>query len=206
MELTKQHKVLAGIVSLGVGAVVLDRTVLNSGVTGPSVSAAATTSDSIKPGSAGPSAVVIERLADRIAQVEGRAQDQDAIAGAIVAPANWSVANVPASSASGSTRGTSLRFDQFRVSSVMTRPVAAAVVNGHMLRSGQNYAFGTAGDGKFGVLSQDELRQQRKLSVDSVSTVRLVSVIPRSDDNPGGAVIEVDGKRIELLIEQSEKD
>lgn len=204
VELTKQHKVLAGILLLGAGAVVLDRTVLSSGISGPDQAAAAITSSSTNRVCDTAPSTSLESLTTRVSRLDGVAIDQAAVANAFVVPSGWAV-NDKITQESGVVGSDSAATGQFRLSSVMTRPVVAAVVNGHMIRVGQSYAFGAGSDGKFGLLKQEELRQQQKSGGAGINSVRLISVEPRSQDNSGSAAIEVDGVRISLAIEQSEK-
>lgn len=205
VELTKQHKALASILVLGVGAIVVDRSVLRSGVSGPADAAAAVTPILKNCDSVVRNAVCIETLAARTSKVEAMSVDDAGVANSFVPPSGWTTAN-PSAGDNADSGAASIAGSQFRLSSVMTRPVAAAVVNGTMLRAGQSYAFGVCADGKFGALKQEEIRHQRKLGGTGINTVRLISVEPRSEDSEGGAVIEVDGTQINLVIEKSEKN
>lgn len=204
MELNKHHKVLAGILALGAGAVIIDRVVLESDVSGPAAASASVPQNAERRDCVISPSPTCETLTARASQVKAIPIDSAELANAFVVPAGWTVAE-PSLQHSIIDSGTVISHTQFRLSSVMTRPVAAAVINGNMLRAGHDYSFGVCNDGKFGVLKQDELRQLRKQGGTNISVVRLISVEPRSQDSEGGAVIEVDGTRVSLVIEQSEK-
>lgn len=203
VELTKQHKVLLGIVALGAGAVVVDRFVLDSGVSGPSPVNAAVPSASEQTAPEKQVYASMESLAARVEKVEVVTYDESDVARAFEPSSSWFPGDNVSTPISQSDE--TIGEGQFKLSSVMTKPIAAAVINGHMVRAGQNYAFGVGADGQYGLLRQAELKDYQKRGFGNVNSVQLVSVLPRSEDNLGSAVIEVDGRRVELVIDQSEK-
>jgi hypothetical protein len=201
VELTKQHKVLLAVVGLGVGAVAVDRLILGSGISGPSeVGAAIIERPSTPKAAFQPAQSSSLSMAERVDALEDAEASRTDLADAFRASAGLSVSDAP-------TIGNSAaKADAFRLSSVMTRPVPAAVVNGHMLRSGHEYAFSPSASGLWTLLKDDEVAARQRGNPSSIRAVRLESVQARTATTPGSAVITVDGsERYELVIQASEK-
>jgi hypothetical protein len=201
VELTKQHKVLLGVVGLGLGAVAVDRLILGSGIAGPSQAGAAvierpaTPRADSKPADAAP-----RSLAERVEALAEPDASKGEVAQAFRAPAGL------ASEVARSVGAVATKSDAFRLSSVMTRPVPAAVVNGHMLRTGHEYAFSASSSGLWTLLKDDEVAARQRTNASSIRVVRLESVRARTPTSPGSAIIIVDdSQRHELVIHASEK-
>jgi hypothetical protein len=203
VELTKQHKVLLGVVGLGVAAVAVDRLVLGSAISGPSEVAAAVDERAAAPQAALPrSEQAPQSLAARVDQLPEATSSRSELEDAFRLPAT--VGQAVGRTAAGVVAATA--SDAFRLSSVMTRPVPAAVVNGNMLRSGHDYAFAASTSGAWTLLKDDEVAARRRDNPNSIRGVRLESVRARTSIAPGSAVIIVDGtERHELVIQASEK-
>lgn len=202
VELTKQHKLLLAVVGLGVGAVAIDRFILGSGISGPSQAGAAIDERAVRP--AAPTVAPEAQhksLAARVEELPEPSVSRGEVADAFRLPAGVNVQQASKASAAPLSSA-----DAFRLSSVMTRPVPAAVVNGHMLRSGHDYAFAASGSGLWTLLKDDEAAARRRSNPESIRVVRLESVEARTSSAPGSAVLVVDGtERHELVIQASEK-
>lgn len=200
VELTKQHKILLAVVGLGVGAVAVDRVILGSGISGPSQAAAAT---SEQPAPLAAPARAIETshlsLADRIEELPAPEFTKSQVSDAF-RPEAQTLANETQSS------GRSTSSDAFRLSSVMTKPVPAAVVNGHMLRTDHDYAFAASQSGLWTLIKDEDIQSQRRNNPALIRVVRLESVQARTPTAPGSATIIIDGtERHQLVIHSSEK-
>lgn len=201
MELTKQHKILLGVVGLGVGAVAVDRLILGSGVSGPSQVGAAIIEQPATPIAASkPVDSAPRSLAERVEALDKPDAPKSEIAEAFRLPTGLNVERA------ASVGAAAAKSDAFRLSSVMTKPVPAAVVNGHMLRTGHDYAFSPSTSGLWTLLKEDEVAARQRTNASSVRVVRLESVQSRTPTSPGSAIIIVDGsERHELVIHSSEK-
>jgi len=205
VELTNQHKILLALVGLGIGTVILDRVVLGTGVSDPA-SASAGTSDQASTQRGEVSLAEVQRatIASKIEQLPQKLPDDARVSEAFRARADWFAGSNQAKIVdAGSAKSVSTAF---RLSSVMTKPVAAAVINGQLLRTGQDYAFAANNSGIMQLLKDEDAAARRRSNPASVRVVRLESVEARVSGSPGAAVLIVDGTdRHELVIEASDK-
>lgn len=207
VELTKQHKVLLAIVGLGAGALFVDRVVIGSGLSSPKEASAGlseTLGVARTTSPAGEGDVVT--FATRIDAME-QPFDSASEAGSALASAFRPASTTGQSRTHAEERGEKrVALAGLRISSVMTRPVSAAMLNGHLIREGEVHTFQAKGGGPWLLLRGEQRDAALTDTPDTIHTVKLIAVRPRTAKLNGSATVLVnDRDRYEIELEASEK-
>lgn len=177
MELTNRHKLLLGVVGVGVAAVAVDRFVLSDSA--PGVAAAAVVHVAPAPAvQAASSPAVADGSADRLQRLAETLpaptpENDSLVAGAMIAPLNWlpdTQRKAAEQQGSRVSREDELA-ERFHLTSVFTAGGGYATI------SGEKIAVGATNE-KLGI--------------------KLLAIVPPAHRTPGAAIVEYRGREVRL--------
>jgi hypothetical protein len=189
VELTKQHKVLLGVLGLGVAAVIGDRVLLSGGVTAPATAEARPASEVVKPAEASEpvqhGTVLADRLATAASQLRADASADAQLDSMFGATATTAASTRQAAIVEAETREkTPEQFQFLKLSTVMLNPRPMAWITGEKLELNDEVRVGEGAD-----------RHSVKLLA--------VKGPDRKTGELGSVTVLVDGEhRVELVIDR----
>lgn len=177
MELTNRHKLLLGVVGVGVAAVAVDRFVLSDSAPSTATAALVHTAPA-PPAQSAPTAPVVDGSADRLQRLAEvlpapTPENEATVAGAMTAPLNWlpDTERKAAEQQPGRVSRENELAERFHLTSVFT------VGPGYATISGEKIAVGGSSD-KLGI--------------------KLMAIVPPAHRTPGAAIIEYRGQEVRL--------